>query len=55
MYIVSMAGVVLASFDKWDVRSVALAERWISDNHYVIWKCETTILGTVLVTVKEDK
>ena len=55
MYIVSMAGVVLASFDKWDVRSVAKAERWISENHYVIWKYETTILGTVLVTVKEVK
>ena len=55
MYIVSMAGVVLASFDKWDVRSVAKAERWISDNHYVIWKYETTILGTVLVTVREVK
>ena len=55
MYIVSMAGVVLASFDKWDVRSVAKAERWISHNHYVIWKYETTILGTVLVTVREVK
>lgn len=55
MYILSMAGVVLASFDKWDVRSVAKAERWISDNHYVIWKYETSILGTVLVTVKEVK
>ena len=55
MYIVSMAGAVLASFDKWDVRSVAKAERWIADNHYVIWKCETTIMGTVLVTVKEAK
>lgn len=55
MYIVSMAGIVLASFDKWDVRSVARAERWMKENGYVIWKCETTILGTVLVTVKEAK
>lgn len=52
MYIVSMAGIVLASFDKWDVRSVAKAERWISEHGFVIWKCEVSVMGTYIVTVK---
>ena len=52
MYIVSMAGEILATFDKWDVRSVVKAEQWITDHGYFIWKCETTILGTYVVTVK---
>ena len=52
MYILSMGGRVLAMFDKWDVSSVAKAEKWISDNGYVIWKCEVSIMGTYLVTVR---
>ena len=52
MYILSMGGRVLATFDKWDVSSVAKAEKWISDNGYVIWKCEISIMGTYLVTVR---
>ena len=27
-------------------------EKWISDNGYVIWKCEVSIMGTYLVTVR---
>ena len=52
MYIVNMAGVVLAEFDRWDVRSVARAEKWIAEHGYVIWKCELTVLGAYVVTVK---
>ena len=52
MYILSMGGRVLATFDKWDVSSVAKAERWITDHGYVIWKCEISIMGTYLVTVR---
>ena len=52
MYIVSMTGEVLAEFNKWDVRTVGMAERWITDNGYVIFKCEMTILGTYVVTVR---
>ena len=54
MYIVSMAGSILASFNQWDIRSVGQAERWITDNHYVIWKCEI-INGLYYVIVKENK
>ena len=52
MYILSMGGRVLVTFDKWDLSSVAKAEKWISDNGYVIWKCEVSIMGTYLVTVR---
>ena len=52
MYIVSMAGEVLMVFDKWDIRSVAKAEQWIKEHGFIIWKCETTIFGTYVVTVK---
>lgn len=52
MYILSMGGRVLATFDKWDVSSVAKAEKWIADHGFVIWKCEISIMGTYLVTVR---
>ena len=52
MYIVSLAGVILASFDKWDVRSVAKAEQWIKDHNCFIWKCEM-LNGAYYVIVKE--
>ena len=52
MYIVNMAGVVLAEFDRWDVRSVARAEAWIKEHGFYIWKCELTILGAYVVTVR---
>ena len=52
MYIVNMAGVVLAEFDRWDISSVARAERWIAEHGLVIWKCELTVLGAYVVTVK---
>ena len=55
MYIVSMAGDVLAEFDRWDVRSVAKAEAWIKDHGFFIWKCELTIMGAYVVTVREVK
>lgn len=40
MYIMSMAGETLASFNKWDIKSVAMVENWIKDHGYYIWKCE---------------
>ena len=52
MYIVSMSGCILVSFDKWDVRSVSRAERWIKEKGYVIWKCELTVTGDYVITVK---
>lgn len=52
MYIVSMSGEVLAEFDKWDISSVAKAEKWILDHGCVIWKCELTVSGTYVITVK---
>lgn len=52
MYIISMAGEVLAEFDRWDVRSVARAENWIKDHGFIIWKCELTVLGAYVVTVR---
>lgn len=52
MYIVNMRGEVLVEFDRWDVRSVARAERWIADHGFVIWKCELTVLGAYVVTVR---
>ena len=52
MYIANMAGEVLAEFDRWDVRSVARAEKWIAEHGYFIWKCELTVLGAYVVTVK---
>lgn len=51
MYILSMAGVTLASFDKWDISSVAKAERWIKEHGYIIWKCEI-INGMYYVIVR---
>lgn len=52
MYILSMKGEVLAEFDKWDISSVAKAERWISDHGFFIWKCEVSVMGIYLVTVR---
>lgn len=51
MYIVNMVGQLLVSFNKWDVRSVPAAERWIKEHGYVIWKCEV-IHGEYVVTVR---
>ncbi len=52
MYIVNMAGEILMEYDRWDVRSVAKAENWIKDHGFVIWKCEVSVMGTYIVTVK---
>ena len=52
MYIVSMTGQILEAFNKWDVRSVARAERWIADHNMIIYKCETTIMGDYVITVR---
>ena len=51
MYIVSLAGDVLISFDKWDIRSVARAELWIRHHHYYIFKYEC-VQGTTYITVR---
>ena len=52
MYIVSMSGVVLAVYDRWDVRSVAKAEQFISEKSLVIWKCELLETGVYVITVR---
>lgn len=46
-----MNGAVLATFDKWDVKSVEYAEAWIKHHHYYIFKYEE-FAGSVYVTVK---
>lgn len=40
MHILNMAGELLANFDKYDVRSVWISERWIKHNGFIIWKVE---------------
>ena len=52
MYIVSMSGVVLAVYDRWDVRSVGKAEKFISEKNLVIWKCELLETGAYVITVR---
>ena len=52
MYIINMSGEQLASFNKYDIRSVGLAEQWIRFHGFVIWKIEYSISGDVIVIVK---
>lgn len=51
MFILSMSGTILASFDKWDVKSVQYAEAWIRHHRFYIWKIET-LNGDTFVTVR---
>lgn len=55
MFIFNMFGDQLAHFNRWDVRSVAYAERWISVHGFVIWKIETTVNGDIVVIVKPGR
>lgn len=51
MYIVSMKGEVLASFDKWNIKSVEIAEAWIKHHRYYIYSL-VTIHGETYITVR---
>lgn len=51
MFILSMSGSILAAFDKYDIKSVRLAEAWIKHHRYFIYKFET-IQGNTYITVK---
>lgn len=51
MYIYSIRGELLQEFNRYDVRSVAIAEAWIKHHGLVIWKMEI-VSGIVILTVK---